>query len=182
MQHPCFGSIGYVCCKSALIGTQSHICLSACPIQLCLFSASMFCAPIISPVILIGIVLPLNSEVGIKWLMLSSVMCRYTRKVHVQQKPVQTLSVEDSEMKRADISCGDAFTIDPSSLIGLWKNRLLWLLLRVAYSLPHWAYSSQENRYCQRETTVPFISTKCGKDEQSLFISRWYSWKRGVKE
>ena len=57
--------------------------------------------------------------------MFSSVMCRHTKKIHVQQKPVQTLSVEDSEMKRADISCGDAFTIDPSSLVGLWKNRLL---------------------------------------------------------
>ena len=165
MQHHCFGSIECVCFKSALIGTQSHICLSACPIWLCLFSASMFCAPIKCPVTLIGIVLPRNSEVGIKWLMLSSVMCRYTKKVHVQQKPVQTLSVEDSEMKRADISCGDAFTIDPSSLIGLWKNRLLWLLLWVTYSLPHWTHSSQENRYCQRETTLPFISAKYGEDE-----------------
>ena len=55
----------------------------------------------------------------------------------MHQKPVQTLSVEDSEMKRADISCSDASTIDPSSLVGLWKNQLLRLLLRVAYSLPH---------------------------------------------
>ena len=165
MQHPCFGSIGRVCFKSALIGTQSHICLSACPIWLCLFSASMFCAPIKSPVILIGMVLPWRSMEWIKWLMFSSVMCRHTKKIHVQQKPVQTLSVEDSEMKRADNSCGDALTIDPSSLVGLWKNRLLWLLLRVTYSLPHWAYSSQENRYCQRETTLPFISAKCGENE-----------------
>ena len=165
MQHPCFGSIGCVCFKSALIGTQSHICLSACPIWLCLFSASMSCAPIKSPVTLIGIVLPWRSEVRIKWLMFSSVMYRHTKKTHVQEKPIQTLSVEDSEMKRADISCGDASTIDPSSLVGLWKNRLLWLLLRVTYSLPHWAYSSQENRYCQRETALPFISTKCGENE-----------------
>ena len=165
MQHPCFGSIGYVCCKSALIGTQSHICLSACPIQLCLFFASMSCAPIKSPVILIGIVSPWRSMKWIKWLMFSSVMCRHTKKIHMQQKPVQTLSVEDSEMKRADISCGDEPIISSSLLVGLWKNQLLWLLLRVAYSLPHWAYSSQENRYCQRETTLPFISTKCGENE-----------------
>ena len=52
-------------------------------------------------------------------------MYRHSKKAHVQEKPIQTLSVEDSEMKRADISCGDAFTIDPSSLVGLWKNRLL---------------------------------------------------------
>ena len=52
-------------------------------------------------------------------------MCRYTKKVHVQQKPVQTISVEDSEMKRADISCGDEPTIPSSLLVGLWKNRLL---------------------------------------------------------
>lgn len=165
MQHPCFGSIGCVCFKSALIGTQSHICLSACPIRLYLFSASMFCAPIKYPVTLIGIVLPWRSEVRIKWLMLSSVMYRHSKKAYVQEKPIQTLSVEDSEMKRADTSCSDASTIDPSSLVGLWKNRLLWLLLRVTYSLPHWAYSSQENRYCQRETALPFISTKCGENE-----------------
>lgn len=52
-------------------------------------------------------------------------MYRHIKKAHVQEKPIQTLAVEDSEMKRADISCGDASTIDPSSLVGLWKNRLL---------------------------------------------------------
>ena len=57
--------------------------------------------------------------------MLSSVMYRHSKKIHVQQKPVQTLSVEDSEMKRADISCGDEPTLSLYLLIGLWKNRLL---------------------------------------------------------
>ena len=57
--------------------------------------------------------------------MLSSVMCRHTKKIHMQQKPVQTLSVEDSEMKRADTSCGDASIISPSLLVGLWQNQLL---------------------------------------------------------
>ena len=58
-------------------------------------------------------------------LMSSSVMYRHSKKIHVQQKPVQTLSVEDSEMKRADISCGDASCLSSSLLVGLWKNRLL---------------------------------------------------------
>ena len=38
---------------------------------------------------------------------------------------VRVLSVEDSEMKRADISCGDVFVLVHSLLIGLWKNQLL---------------------------------------------------------
>ncbi len=57
--------------------------------------------------------------------MLSNVMYRHSKKIHVQQKPVQTLSVEDSEMKRADTSCGDEPIISPSLLVGLWKNQLL---------------------------------------------------------
>ena len=57
--------------------------------------------------------------------MLSNVMYRHSKKIHVQQKPVQTLSVEDSEMKRADISCGDAPIILSPLLVGLWKNQLL---------------------------------------------------------
>ena len=52
-------------------------------------------------------------------------MYRHTKKIHVQEKPVQTLSVEDSEMKRADISCGDAPIFSSSSLVGLWENRVL---------------------------------------------------------
>ena len=52
-------------------------------------------------------------------------MYRQSKKIHVQQKPVQTLSVEDSEMKRADISCGDEPTISSPLLVGLWKNQLL---------------------------------------------------------
>ena len=52
-------------------------------------------------------------------------MYRHSKKAHVQEKPIQTLSVEDSEMKRADISCGDEPIISSSLLVGLWKNQLL---------------------------------------------------------
>ena len=92
-----------------------------------------------------------------------------------ERQSVSFLSQEDSEMKRADISCGDAYPMYSPSLLGLWKNRVLWLLLWVAHSLPHGAHSSQTNWYRQREAVFPFISTECGEDEQSLFISGWYS-------
>ena len=112
----------------------------------------------------------------------SSIRVRIKAREAKPKQPVRTLSIEDSEMKRADISCGDAYPMYSPSLLGLWKNRVLWLLLWVAHSLPHGAHSSQTNWYRQREAVFPFISTECGEDEQSLFITWWYSCNGDVKD
>ena len=55
----------------------------------------------------------------------SSIRVRIKAKVVKPKQPVRVLSVEDSEMKRADISCGDELTRSSSLLVGLWKNQLL---------------------------------------------------------
>ena len=42
-----------------------------------------------------------------------------------ERQSVSFLSQEDSEMKRADISCGDIYPMYPPSFLGLWQNQLL---------------------------------------------------------
>ena len=50
---------------------------------------------------------------------------RRIQSIMKQKTPLVELSTEDSELKRADISCGDASCFSSSLLVGLWKNRLL---------------------------------------------------------
>lgn len=50
---------------------------------------------------------------------------RRIQSIMKQKTPLVELSTEDSELKKADISCGDAPIIPSSSLVGLWKNRVL---------------------------------------------------------
>lgn len=50
---------------------------------------------------------------------------RRIQSIMKQNTPLVELSTEDSELKRADISCGDASCLCSSSLLGLWKNRVL---------------------------------------------------------
>lgn len=54
-----------------------------------------------------------------------SIRVRINTIVAKPMQPVRVLSIEDSEMKRADISCGDIYPMYPPSFLGLWQNQLL---------------------------------------------------------
>ncbi len=55
----------------------------------------------------------------------SSIRVRIKARGVEPKQLVRVLSVEDSEMKRADISCGDIYPMYPPSFLGLWQNQLL---------------------------------------------------------